>query len=70
MVVILRCKKRLDQIQAETLSRITFLLMAEEFLQMAYDRELADATMRKKTGTCTRWLLRCTEPPHQNFNLP
>ena len=41
-------QKRLDRIQAETLSRTTFLLVAEEYLQLAYDRELADATMRKK----------------------
>ena len=41
-------QKRLDQIQAETLSRTTFLLVAEEYLQAAYDRELAEATMRKK----------------------
>ncbi|MBS9715330.1 tyrosine-type recombinase/integrase [Pseudohalocynthiibacter aestuariivivens] len=41
-------KKRLDQINAETQARTTFLLVAEEYLQMAYDRELADATMRKK----------------------
>ena len=41
-------QKRLDHIEAETQSRTTFLLVAEEYLQMAYDRELADATMRKK----------------------
>lgn len=41
-------QKRLDQIEAETQSRTTFQLVAEEYLQMAYDRELADATMRKK----------------------
>jgi integrase len=41
-------QKRLDQIQAETLSRTTFLLVAEEYLQMACERELADATIRKK----------------------
>jgi len=41
-------RKRLDQIEAETLSRTSFHLVAEEYLQMAYDRELADATMRKK----------------------
>ncbi len=41
-------QKRLDQIEAETQARNTFLLVAEEYLQMAYDRELADATMRKK----------------------
>jgi integrase len=41
-------QKRLDQIEAETQSRTTFHLVAEEYLQIAYDRELADATMRKK----------------------
>ncbi len=41
-------QKRLDQIEAETQSRTTFHLVAEEYLQMAYDRELADGTMRKK----------------------
>lgn len=41
-------QKRLDQIEAEVQARTTFLLVAEEYLQAAYDRELADATMRKK----------------------
>lgn len=41
-------QKRLDQIEADTQSRTTFHLVAEEYLQMAYDRELSDATMRKK----------------------
>jgi hypothetical protein len=41
-------QKRLEQIEAETQSRNTFLLVAEEYLQLAYDRELADATIRKK----------------------
>jgi len=41
-------QKRLDRIEAETQARTTFLLVAEEYLQMAYDRELADATIRKK----------------------
>lgn len=41
-------KKRLDRIEAETQARNTFLLVSEDYLQMAYDRELADATMRKK----------------------
>ncbi|WP_120631520.1 tyrosine-type recombinase/integrase [Ruegeria sp. EL01] len=41
-------QKRLERIEAETQARNTFLLVAEEYLQMAYDRELADATMRKK----------------------
>ncbi|OIP82833.1 MAG: hypothetical protein AUK37_08475, partial [Rhodobacterales bacterium CG2_30_65_12] len=34
-------QKRLDQIEAETQARNTFLLVAEDYLQMAYDRELA-----------------------------
>ena len=41
-------QRRLTQIEAETQARNTFLLVAEEYLQLAYDRELADATMRKK----------------------
>ncbi len=41
-------QKRLDQIEAETQARTTFLLVAEEFIQQAYERELANATMRKK----------------------
>ncbi|WP_299507295.1 integrase arm-type DNA-binding domain-containing protein [uncultured Roseobacter sp.] len=41
-------QKRIEQIEAETQARTTFLLVAEEYLQQAYDRELADATMRKK----------------------
>ena len=41
-------QKRLDQIEAETQARNTFLLVAEEFLEMAHERELAEATMRKK----------------------
>ncbi|KAA0913219.1 tyrosine-type recombinase/integrase [Aquicoccus porphyridii] len=41
-------QRRLDQIEAETQARNTFHLVAEEYLQMAYDRELADATIRKK----------------------
>ena len=40
--------KRLEKIEAETQARTTFLLVAEEYLEAAYDRELADATMRKK----------------------
>ncbi|MFV1874753.1 Arm DNA-binding domain-containing protein [Nioella sp.] len=36
-------QKRLDQIEAETQARTTFLLVAEEYLQIAHDRELADA---------------------------
>ena len=41
-------EKRLAQIEAETQARNTFLLVAEELVQQAYDRELADATIRKK----------------------
>jgi integrase len=41
-------EKRLADIEAETQARNTFLLVAEEVLKQAYDRELADATMRKK----------------------
>ncbi|WP_411889708.1 phage integrase central domain-containing protein [Yoonia sp. SDW83-1] len=41
-------QKRLDQIEAETQSLTTFHLVAEEYLQMAHDRELAHTTMRKK----------------------
>ena len=41
-------QKRLDQIEAETQARTTFLLVAEEFLEQCRDRELAAATMRKK----------------------
>lgn len=41
-------QKRLDKIEAETQARTTFILVAEEFIQQARDRELAEATMRKK----------------------
>ncbi len=41
-------EKRLAQIEAETQARNTFLLVAEELIQQAYYRELADATIRKK----------------------
>jgi len=41
-------QKRLNQIEAETQSRRTFRLVAEEYLQMARDRELAETTLRKK----------------------
>ncbi|MEX0320031.1 MAG: tyrosine-type recombinase/integrase [Ruegeria sp.] len=41
-------QKRIDQIEAETQARTTFKLVAEDYLQMAYERELADSTMRKK----------------------
>ena len=33
-------QRRLNQIEKETQARNTFLLVAEEYLQMAYDREL------------------------------
>jgi integrase len=41
-------QKQLDKITAVNNSRTTFLLVAEEYLQAAYERKLADATMRKK----------------------
>ena len=41
-------QKRLDQIEAETMARTTFLLVAEEYLEVARDRELSDQTMKKK----------------------
>ncbi|MEL7252822.1 MAG: integrase arm-type DNA-binding domain-containing protein [Pseudomonadota bacterium] len=41
-------QKRLDEIEAETQARTTFKLVAKDYLEMAYDRELADATIRKK----------------------
>lgn len=41
-------QKRLGQIEAETQARTTFLLVAEEYLEQSRERELADATMRKK----------------------
>lgn len=41
-------QKRLDQIEVETQARTTFLLVAEEYLEAAYDREHADQTMKKK----------------------
>ena len=41
-------EKRLAQIEAETQARNTFLLVGEELIQQAYDREPADATIRKK----------------------
>ena len=42
-------QKRLDDIEAETQARTTLWLVAESYLQMAYERELANATIRKKT---------------------
>ncbi|MBM1310351.1 tyrosine-type recombinase/integrase [Sulfitobacter mediterraneus] len=41
-------EKRLAKIEAETQARNTFLLVGEELIQQAYDRDLADATIRKK----------------------
>lgn len=41
-------QKRIDQIETETQARTTFKLVAEDYLQTAYERELADATIRKK----------------------
>lgn len=41
-------QRKLDQIEAETMARTTFLLIAEEFLEQSRDRELAETTMRKK----------------------
>ena len=54
-------QKRLDQIEAETQARTTFLLIAEEYLEQSRERELADATMRKK-----EWQIQTlAEPLHQ-----
>lgn len=41
-------QKKLDKIAAETENRMTFKLVAEEFLEDAEQRDLAPATMRKK----------------------
>ena len=41
-------EKRLAQIEAETQARTTFLLVAEEYLEQSKERELAEATIRKK----------------------
>lgn len=41
-------QKKLAQIEADTLARTTFLLIAEEYLEESKERELAEATMRKK----------------------
>lgn len=41
-------EKRLERIHAETKSRMTFILVAKEYLDMLLDRELADQTMKKK----------------------
>lgn len=54
-------QKRLDQIEAETQARTTFLLIAEEYLEQSRERELAAATMRKK-----EWQIQTlAEPLHQ-----
>ena len=54
-------QRRLDQIEAETQARTTFLLVAEEYLEMAQDRELSDQTMKKKV-----WQIHTlAEPLHQ-----
>lgn len=54
-------QRRLDQIEAETLARTTFLLVAEEYLEMARDRELSDQTLKKKV-----WQVHTlAEPLHQ-----
>lgn len=41
-------EKPLAQIEVETQARSTFLLVGEEFIQQAYNRELVDAAIRKK----------------------
>jgi hypothetical protein len=41
-------QKHLKKIEAETQARTTFIKVAEEYLQVAYERDLADSTMRKK----------------------
>ncbi|WGI22147.1 integrase arm-type DNA-binding domain-containing protein [Amylibacter sp. IMCC11727] len=41
-------QKKLDRIHTEQAIHTTFQSVAEEYLEMAYERELADATMRKK----------------------
>lgn len=41
-------EKRLARIHAETKARCTFILVAEEYLDMLLDRELAEQTMKKK----------------------
>ena len=41
-------QRKLAKIAAETEARNTFKLVADEYIEAAYERELADATMRKK----------------------
>lgn len=41
-------QRKLAKIEAETEARSTFKLVADEYIEAAYDRELADATIRKK----------------------
>ena len=41
-------QKRLDLIEAETQARITFVLVAGEYLEQAHEKDLSDATIRKK----------------------
>ena len=54
-------QKKLDKIAAETQARMTFKLVAEEFLEDAAERDLAPATMRKK-----RWyLMDLASPLHE-----
>jgi integrase len=53
-------QKKLAQIEADTLARTTFLLIAEEYLEQSKERELADVTLRKK-----EWQVRTlAEPLH------
>lgn len=41
-------QKKLDRIERERNARTTFRSVADDYLEMAYERELADATIRKK----------------------
>ena len=53
-------QKRFARAEAETKTRTTFLLIAEEYLEQAKERGLANATMRKK-----EWQIRSlAEPLH------
>ena len=51
-------QKKLDRIHQEQSNRTTFCSVAEDYLEMAYERELAGATIRKKSGISKRSLLR------------
>lgn len=54
-------QKRLDQIEAETKARTTFLLVAEEYLEMDREKGLSEQTMKKKV-----WQVhRLAAPLHQ-----